>query len=229
MPRGAIPTGFAALDSVLGSGGLPRGSLVELFGPPACGKTTLAIQMVARLQERDFSAAWIDADHTFDPAYAAAEGVAIERLPVLEPGSAEEAFEIARRLSASDSLDLLVVDSAAALVPNLELASGLGEAGPGLLGRVLASGLRRLSAAVAKTGTSVVFLNQMRSRRDESGNEAETSAGGAPLKLYAAVRIELSRVRGERVRFRVRKNKAGAAFGEGELRWRQGRGFVETP
>ena len=224
----ALSTGFAALDSALG-GGLPRGRIVELFGPSSSGKTTLALQAIARLQRGGSTAAWIDAEHSFDPAYAASLGVAIERLPVAEPDSAEQALEIARQLARSGAVDLLVVDSAAALVPRLELEAGIGESGPGLHGRVLASGLRGLSLTVARTGTSLVFLNQIRSRMEPSGGEAETSAGGAPLKLHAAVRIVLGPGTGKRVRFRVVKNKAAAAFQEGELEWSQARGFVESP
>jgi recombination protein RecA len=224
----AIATGFALLDSALGGGGLPRGRIVELFGPSASGKTTLALQVIARLQRSGSMAGWIDAEHTFDPAYAARLGVAIERLPLAQPDSAEQALEIARQLALSGAVDLLVVDSAAALVPRLELETGIGVSGPGLHGRVLASGLRGLSVTAAKTGTSLVFLNQIRSRMESSGGEAETSAGGAPLKLHAAVRIALGPGAGKRVRFLVLKNKAAAAFGEGELEWNQGLGFVET-
>jgi recombination protein RecA len=224
----AIATGFGALDSALG-GGLPRGRIVELFGPPSSGKTTLALQVVARLQNNGSTAGWIDAEHNFDPAYASTLGVIIEHLPVAEPDSAEQALEIVRQLALSGAVDLLVVDSAAALVPRLELEAGIGVSGPGLHGRVLASGLRSLSLAIARAGVSLVFLNQIRSRMEASGGEAETSAGGAPLKLYAAARIALGPGGGQRVRFRVLKNKAAAAFGEGELKWNQGLGFVETP
>ena len=224
----AIATGFAALDSALG-GGLPRGRIAELFGPSSSGKTTLALQVVARLQRNGSTAAWIDADHTFDPAYAARLGVVIERLPVVQPDSAEQALEIARQLAGSGAVELLVIDSAAALVPRLELETGIGMSSHGLHGRVLASGLRSLSMALARAGATLVFLNQTRSRMDPSGGEAETSAGGAALKLHAAVRIALGQGAGKRVRFRVLKNKAAAAFGEGELEWNQGAGFVETP
>jgi recombination protein RecA len=225
----AIATGFAALDSALGGGGLPRGRIVELFGPPSSGKTTLALQVVAHLQKNGATAGWIDAEHTFDPSYASALGVTIERLPVAQPDSAEQALEIARQLALSGAVDLLVVDSAAALVPRLELEAGIGVSGPGLHGRVLASGLRSLSLTLARTEASLLFLNQIRSRMEPSGGEAETSAGGAPLKLYAAARIALGPGAGQRVRFRVLKNKAAPAFGEGELEWNQGLGFVETP
>jgi recombination protein RecA len=223
-----IPTGFSAIDSALGGGGLPRGRIMELFGPSSSGKTTLALQIVARLQRNGPTAGWIDAEHTFDPAYAAALGVAVERLPVAQPDSAEQALEIARQLALSGAVELLIVDSAAALVPRLELETGIGVSGPGLHGRVLASGLRSLSSTLARTGASLVFLNQVRSRMEPSGGEAETSAGGSSLKLYAAVRIALGPGKGNRVRFRVLKNKAAAAFREGELEWNPGLGFAET-
>lgn len=231
QPQGAvIPTGFRALDSTLGVGGLPRGRMVEIFGPASCGKTTLAVQISARAQRVGLTAAWIDAEHAFDPAWAASLGLDVERLPLVQPQSAEEALQIARTLVLSGAVDLLVVDSAAALVPGLECASGLGESGPGLQSRVLASGLRRLSTAIARTGTCVVFVNQLRTRMGHPGEESETSAGGPSLKLYAATRIALSRVAGKkRVRFRVLKNKAAAAFTAGELEWEAGAGFTETP
>ena len=222
-----IPTGFASLDRALG-GGLPRGRIVELFGPSSSGKSTMALQVVARLQRFGSTAAWIDAEHTFEPSYAAALGVVIDRLPVAQPDSAEQALEIARQLAQSRAVELLVIDSAAALVPSLELETGLGTSGPGLPGRVLASGLRRLSTALARTDTSLLVLNQIRSRMDPSEGEAETSAGGAPLKLHAALRIVLGLGTGRTVRFRVLKNKAAAAFQEGELEWNQGAGFAET-
>ena len=225
----AISTGFAALDASLGEGGIPSGTIVELFGPPSCGKTTLVLQMVAHLQNQNGSAAWIDAEHAFDAARAASLGVVLNRLPVIQPGPAEEALEIARRLAASHGVDLLVVDSAAALVPSLEMETGIGEGGAGLHGRILASGLRRLALATARTGAVVVFLNQTRSRPDPSGGESETTAGGAPLKLYAAVRIGMEEGPGGRVRFRILKNKFAAAFRETELEWQGARGFVESP
>ena len=224
----ALSTGFAALDGALGMGGVPRGCLVELFGP-SCGKTTLALQVVAHLQKKGSTAAWIDSDHAFDAQYAVKLGVEIERLPVVEPESAEEALEIARRLAISGAVDLLVVDSAAALVPSLELETGIGASGPGLHSRVLAAGLRRLAMAVTRSGASVLFLNQTRGRPEPSGGEAETSAGGPPLKLYAAVRIALGPAGERRVRFRVLKNKLATAFVEGELKWKPGWGFAESP
>ncbi len=226
-PPPAIPTGFAALDAALG-GGFPRGRILELFGPPACGKTTLALRATAHLQATGLAAGWIDADHAFDPAYAAALGVSLERLAVAQPASAEEALEMARRLAASRAVDLLVIDSAAALVPRLELETGIGESGPGLQGRVLASGIRRLAAEIARAGAAAVFLNQTRARGAMLGEE-ETTAGGPPLKLYAAARIALRPGPGARVRFRILKNKAAAAFAEGEIAWTDAMGFAESP
>ncbi len=223
----ALSTGFAALDAALG-GGLPRGYLVEIFGPEGSGKTTLALRMAAAVQAGGGTAAWIDAERAFDPAYAARLGIALERLPVARPESAEKALEMARRLALSHSVDLLVVDSAAALAPELELATAIGESGWGLQSRVLATGLRRLAQAAAKTGACAVFLNQTRARMDESGGAAETSAGGAPLKLYAGVRLVLARS-SHGVSFRVLKNKAAAAFGQGELEGPGGTGISEMP
>ena len=227
-PRGTLATGFALLDRAIG-GGLPRGGIVELFGPPSSGKTTLALQIVAKAQQDGATAAWIDAEHVFDAPYAAALGVRVEELPLAQPQSAEEALAISCRLAGSGAVDLLVVDSAAALVPQLELESQMGEGGAGLQSKVLASGLRKLTLAIRRTGAVVVFLNQTRSRRPASGGEEELSAGGAPLKLYAAVRLALGTQSGSRVPFRVRKNKAAAAFRQGELRRGAGGEFVPSP
>ena len=224
-----IASGFAALDAALGTGGFPRGRIVELFGASSTGKTTLALQAIAHAQSDGMTAAWIDAEHAFDPAYAAVLGVAIDRLPVAKPESAEQALEIVRQLAASHAVDLVVVDSAAALIPRLELETGLGEAGQGLQSRVLASGLRSLAGIVARTGAVVVFLNQLRSRPEDSRGESETTAGGPALKLYADIRISLLARAAGRVRFRVLKNKAAAAFGEGDLHYKRGQGFVKSP
>src|SRR5579872_2116126 len=155
--RGALPTGFPSLDAALG-GGLPRGSIVELFGPPASGKTALALQIAAHAQSQAATAAWIDAEHVFDAAWAAALGVKVAEMPLAQPHSAEQALEIALRLAGSGAIDLLVVDSAAALVPRLELESGMGGGGASLHSRVLASGLRKLSQAAGRSGTIVGFL-----------------------------------------------------------------------
>lgn len=226
--RRAIPTGFPALDQALGAGGFPRSAISELFGPPSAGKTTLALQWVAHLQAGGLAAAWIDADHTFDPAYAAALGVALSGLPLACPESAEEALEMARSLALSGALDAVIVDSAAALAPAFELGAGV-SASAGLQSRVLASGLKALARAMSKSEAALLFLNQTRSRSNPSQGEPETSAGGPSLKLYAALRLVLDPVDGRTVRFRTLKDKASAAFREGTLLLGGGLGFANTP
>ena len=218
----AISTGFAALDRALGAG-LLRGKITELFGPSSSGKTTLALQIVAQVQQSTGAAAWIDADHSFDPSYAAQLAVNLDDLPVAQPESAEEALEVARQLAVSGAVDLVVLDSAAALVPRMELETSLGESSPGMQSRVLASGLRKLSAAVTRTGVVILFLNQTRG----GGGESEVSAGGPGLKLYAAVRILVEPAGRAGVRFRTLKNKAAAPFAAGELHWQKGLGFAK--
>jgi recombination protein RecA len=220
-----LSTGFAVLDQAMGIGGLPRGNIVEIFGPASSGKSTLAQMIVAHNMDGGASAAWLDAEHVFDPAQAARLGIPVERLVLARPDSAEQALEIARRLVESAALDLLVIDSAAALVPQLERATGIGESSQGLHTRVLAWGLRRLSAAAAKAGAVVLVLNQSRGRADEG----ETSAGGPPLKLYASVRIVLDAAGAHQVRFRILKNKSGEAYAEGTLRWKSGWMLTESP
>jgi recombination protein RecA len=223
-PCGYLPTGIATLDGAL-DGGVPRSSIVEIFGPSSSGKTTLALQIVARAQRDGATAAWIDAEHAFDAPYAAMLGVRVEEMPLAQPESAEQGLEIARRLAASSAVDLVVVDSAAALVPRLELQSAIGDSGEGLHTRVLASGLRKLSHIVAVSGAVVIFLNQTRSR----ASDENSSAGGPPLKLYASLRLALDAEKGDQVAFRVLKNKGGGAFQEGRLVRGRGGEFVERP
>ncbi|MGA2118564.1 MAG: hypothetical protein ABSH56_27885 [Bryobacteraceae bacterium] len=210
-----LPTGFAVLDQALG-GGLPRGGIVEIFGPPSSGKTTLSVAIAANLEQRGGRAAWIDAEHSFDPALPGRWGISLVRLPVVRPESAEQAFAMALSLVGSGAIDLLVVDSAAALVPSLELETGIGASGPGLQGRVLAAGLRQLARQTAKTSCVVLFLNQIRFRASDRGSE-ETSAGGPALKAHATTRISLEAGRAGTVRFLVLKNKAGGALADGSL------------
>ena len=219
-----IPTGFPALDETIGAGGLPRGHIVEIFGPAGSGKTTLLLQTAANVQRTGNTAAWIDADHSFDQAWAAQLGVDTESMPLAQPSSAEQALEMARTLAASGAVDLLVVDSAAALVPKLEVALGL-DSPPGLHSRVMASGLRKLEQTLARSGACVVFINQARNR--EGGGE--TSAGGSPLKLHASVRIMLARAGGPRVLLRTLKNKAAEGVAGRELEWQKSGGFAESP
>jgi len=217
-----LSTGFAALDSA--TGGIPRRRITEIFGASASGKTTFALHTVAHLQRNGGTAAWIDAEHAFDPAYASRLGVVVEELPLAQPQSAEQALEILRQLVTSGAVDLLVVDSAAALVPEIELQTGIGKSGPGTQSRVLASGLRKLDIALRRSDAAVVFLNQTRLRE-----ESETAAGGPPLKLFAALRISVWVGSGGRTRFRVLKNKGAEAFGEGELVWEKGPIFTGSP
>ena len=221
----AIATGFGALDAALG-GGLPRGRIVEMFGPAGCGKTTLALQCIVHLQRAGSSTAFIDAEQTFDPAYAGSLGVTIDQMPVVQPSSAEQAIGIACALAASGAVDLIVVDSAAALTPRLEVEAGVTENIPRLQSRVLSNELRKLSSAIRRGNASVLFLNQMRTRVERGAGEAETSAGGPPLKLFAAVRIAMLPAGGSRLKLRVIKNSVGAAGTDRELEWRRGSGFV---
>jgi recombination protein RecA len=214
-----LATGFASLDEV--TGGLPRGRIVELFGGAGTGKTTLALQIAAHIQKSG-GVAWIDAERSFDPAYALGLGVVVDQMAVVQPTTAEQAFDMMARLALSGAVDLIVVDSAAALAPEIELQTGIGKSGPGAHSRALASGLRKLAAALRRSGAAALFLNQTR-----AGDES--SSGGAPLKLFAAARISLRRPGGGRVRFRVVKNKAAEAFREGHLLWRNGGGFTECP
>ncbi len=220
-----LPTGFASLDAALGVGGWARGFITEIFGPASCGKTALVLQSIAHAQRGGGTAAWIDADRAFDPAFAAHLGVDMTRLAVTAPESAEEALEMARRLAGSGAIDLIAIDSVAALVPLLELQTGF--AGAGLQSRVLGSELRRLAQVAARARAALVLLNQTRFRPGAAG-EPETSAGGLSIKLQAAVRIGLS-AQGRRVRVRVVKNNLGAAFSEARLEWQRGGGFVEGP
>jgi recombination protein RecA len=224
----ALPTGFPRLDRALAIGGLPRGRITEIFGPANSGKTGLALQIVAHVQRSGGAAAWIDAEHAFDAKFAVRLGVDLGHLAIAEPESAEQAFAMARRFLESDAIDMLVIDSAAALIPQLELETEIGGASAGLHGRVLGSELRRLAPAAARHGAAVVFLNQVRSRLDSPSGEPETTAGGAALKLYAATRIQLG-ANGRLVRFRILKNRCGAAFASGEFEWRPDCGFAECP
>jgi recombination protein RecA len=228
-----LPTGFRSLDKALGIGGLPCGRIVEIFGPPNCGKTALALQIVAHLQSTGGAAAWIDAEHAYSATFAGDLGVDVGRLPVAAPDSTEQAREMACRLAEARVLDLIVFDSAAALVPEIEKEAGIGLHGGGLHSRALGSALRRMVPVAARTGVSIVFLNQT---RIASMGELETSAGGPPLKLYSAARIALAAT-GRTVRFRIVKNNLSGAFATGALEWvsrlngdrRLRAGFVERP
>lgn len=214
-PIPPIATGIPTLDEAL-AGGLPRGAITELYGPSSCGKTTMALRIAAQTQRAGSSVAWIDADRAFDPDYAARTGVAVERLVIIQPDSAEQALSIAYRLAASAAIDLLIVDSAAALVPELELHTDIGVQSEGLQARVMASGLRRLDAALRRFRTAALVLNQTRTFLLADG-PAERSAGGPPLKHHAALRIALTPATAGRSRFRIVKSRVTKAFSEGDL------------
>lgn len=223
FPVESLPTGFASVDAALGIGGFPRGALTEVFGPASSGKTALVLQAIAHQQRNGTDAAWIDAEHVFDAAFASHLGVDVARLTVTAPETAEEALDMARRLASSGAVDLIAIDSVAALVPRLELETGL--AGAGLQSRVLSSELRKLAQAAVRSNTAIVLLNQTRFRPAGSG-EPESSAGGLSVKLYAALRLALS-AQGRRVRVRVVKNNRAAAFSEAHLEWQRSGGFTE--
>jgi recombination protein RecA len=217
----AIPSGCAALDWALGTGGFPRGHLIEVFGPEACGKTTIAMHAVAQVQKAGGTAAFVDADFALDVDRARGLGVALDQLLLMRPRSGEEAMEIAAQLTASRAVDLLVVDSVAALAPRMELDGGL-DAGLGALhSRLVAQAVRKLANTAARTGTCLLFLNQLRARPGMSSGEAETTAGGYAVRLHSAVRVELrpcevlvadGRPVGARIQVRVVKNKLGRPF-----------------
>jgi recombination protein RecA len=219
-PALVLSTGLPAVDAALGIGGLPRGRIVELFGAEACGKTALALRTAAETQRRGGGVALIDVERTFDPRQAAALGVNLDSLVVAQPGWEEQALEIARSLAASGAVDLLIVDSAAGLVPKVELESSLEAVAPGLQAAILTRALRRLSAACVRSGTCALFLNQLRSAPGPDG--AETTAAGRALKTHAAMRIDLRRIPGSRLmRLRVVRSRLGAASGEADIdvRW----------
>ena len=233
-PPAAISSGALALDWALGTGGYPRGRVVELFGPDDCGKTTLALHAVVEAQQSG-TAAYIDVDHALDAGYARQVGVDLERLPVVRPDSAEQAFAIAAKLVESRAVDLLVVDSVAALTPRLEMEGATGDATAGLQQRIIEQGLRRLAPAAARAACCLLFVNQLRWRQEAALGGPETTAGGYALRLYAAVRAEVrplartgpdGAVTGLRVRVRVVKNRLADAWREAELEIRYANGIA---
>jgi recombination protein RecA len=225
-PAEWFSSGFRSLDEALG-GGMPRAEIVEFYGPSGCGKTTLAIQILAHAQRNGLTAAWIDADRTFDAAYAVSLGAEVDGIPLARPESAEEGLEVVRTLAGSGAVDLIVVDSAAALVPKLELEAGISYYSKGLHSRVLAAGLSHLRRTLRRTGSCVLFLNQVRNR--PAGGSGEGSAGGPPLKIFAAIRVALVPVAGTHLCLRVLKNKVAAQASGRKLEWVRGSGFVESP
>src|SRR5881296_1988252 len=222
----AIPTGSLSLDAALGVGGLPRGRVVEIFGPESSGKTTLALHVIAEAQRRGGMAAFVDAEHALDAAYAGKLGVDIDNLLVSQPDSGEQALEIAEVLIRSGAVDVLVVDSVAALVPRSELEGEMGDAQMGLQARLMSQALRKLTAIVSKSKTCLIFINQLREKIGVMFGNPETTTGGRALKFYASMRVDIRRIQaikegdkvvGSRTRAKVVKNKVAAPFREAEF------------
>jgi len=217
----AISTGSLSLDLALGVGGIPRGRIVEIFGAESSGKTTLGLHIIAQAQKKDGLAAFIDAEHAFDPDYAANIGVNLEELLISQPDTGEQALEIAETLVRSNAVDVIVVDSVAALVPKAEIEGQMGEAQIGLQARLMSQALRKLAGAVSKSKTSVIFINQIRMKIGVMFGNPETTPGGVALKFYASVRLDIRRIGqikegeeiiGNRTRVKVVKNKVAPPF-----------------
>ncbi len=222
----AIPTGALSLDIALGIGGVPRGRIIEVFGPESSGKTTLALHIVAEAQKMGGEAAFIDAEHALDPVYAKKLGVDVDNLIVSQPDTGEQALEITESLVRSGALDVIVVDSVAALVPKAEIDGDMGDSHMGLQARLMSQALRKLAGAINKSKTVLIFINQLREKIGVMFGNPETTTGGRALKFYASVRMDIRRienikqdgeVKGNRVRVKVIKNKVAPPFREAEF------------
>jgi recombination protein RecA len=216
-----IPTGCLSLDLALGVGGFPRGRVIEIFGPEASGKTTLALHAIAEVQKRGGVAAFVDAEHALDPEYAKRIGVKVEDLLISQPDTGEQALEIVETLVRSNSIDLITIDSVAALTPRAEIEGEMGQAQIGLQARLMSQALRKLTAIISKSKTVVIFLNQIRMKIGVLFGNPETTPGGTALKFYASVRVEVRRIAqikkgteviGSRVKAKIVKNKVAPPF-----------------
>ncbi len=221
-----IPTGSLGLDIAVGVGGVPRGRVIEIYGPESSGKTTLAMHIVANAQQAGGMAAFIDAEHAVDPEYSRALGVNIEELLVSQPDSGEQALEICETLVRSAALDVVVIDSVAALVPRAEIEGEMGDQQPGLQARLMSKALRKLTSVVAKSNTTLIFINQIRLKIGVMFGNPETTSGGRALKFYASIRMDIRRIGsikdgdeiiGNRTRVKVVKNKVAAPFKNAEF------------
>ncbi len=226
VPVSVIPTGSPSLDAALGVGGVPRGRVTEIYGPEAGGKTTLTLHIIAEAQKLGGQAAFIDAEHALDPNYARKLGVDVDNLLVSQPDNGEQALEIAETLIRSGGVDVVVIDSVAALVPKAELEGEMGEPTMGLQARLMSQALRKLTAFVSKSKTSLIFINQVREKIGVLFGNPETTTGGRALKFYSSIRIDIRRIQaikdgdrvvGSRTRAKVVKNKVAAPFREAEF------------
>jgi len=222
----SIPTGALSLDLALGIGGIPKGRVVEIYGPESSGKTTLSLHIAAEAQKAGGVAAFIDAEHALDPIYARALGVDVDELLVSQPDTGEQALEIADMLVQSGGLDVIVIDSVAALVPKAEIEGEMGDTHVGLQARLMSQALRKLTGSIGKSGTTLIFINQIREKIGVMWGSPETTSGGRALKFYASVRIDVRRIEtlkvgaeqiGNRVRAKLVKNKVAPPFREAEF------------